>query len=493
MEQDVVLSNLPAVMTWKLTGSTYITDISGVTTLNIDLKSYSSSVPDRGTSPCFMVKQNGGSWTVVRDITVSGTGTYSYTCMNIYGRVQMEAQYVSMWSKYYRGMKINSNTTKNISHTGNSVIKQFYRTYSSTFGLSSTTINNHFEGYVGYDGNQVLYLANDQFMPSGDIFNSIDLEQVHDRKSCSGRLNKNAIVGDTSYIEADDGSNQNMVFQFNLTTLGSGPICTNEGSFSSELQPQDIIIKMQTENANSATVFLLPVNNNHQIGINVSSSSSKLTSKVCDMESLLLDGLSIVSPVPLSDAITLVQACQAAKNLVECANASVITSDNKNNQPASVKYQIEGGSASRNFYGAGLDSFLCLPNSELDQSFTLCVTYETQYCCIYEGTSVVSGTGSQPVRTLINGATAKENLNFEPANYLYSNVPTSLDGYTLYLKNDQTCSLYRLVENKGMTAFYANPGTAYQVYSYMNGVYTLLEQIPGSILTSGSSHDLNLS
>ncbi|MGP6238986.1 hypothetical protein ACNF40_01035 [Cuniculiplasma sp. SKW4] len=37
MEQNDIMNSLPATMTWKLTGSTCISDISGITTLNIDM------------------------------------------------------------------------------------------------------------------------------------------------------------------------------------------------------------------------------------------------------------------------------------------------------------------------------------------------------------------------------------------------------------------------------------------------------------------------
>lgn len=124
---------------------------------------------------------------------------------------------------------MNAEVNSGISTIGNAITHHFFRQYFSTFELSIATINNHFEDFVGYNGNNCIYMANINGLDIGkaidtntcDIFwKYIDLKPTSAvyNFSCYNIRYRSFLVGDQSYDEYDSGGN--LVITLNLTDLG---------------------------------------------------------------------------------------------------------------------------------------------------------------------------------------------------------------------------------------------------------------------------------
>ncbi|MCL4345853.1 MAG: hypothetical protein M1496_05785 [Candidatus Thermoplasmatota archaeon] len=430
-----------------------------------------------------MVKQNGGSWRIVGYTKVSGTGTYSYTCMNIYGKVQMEARYVSMCALCCGEMN------SGISSTGNLVTHHFYREYFSTFGLSSATINNHFQNYVGYNGNNCIYMANLNGLDNGkaidtntcDLFGKyIDLKPksaIYNLSICNNDYYKGFLVGDESYNEYDSGSN--LVVRLNLTDIGAaiGTCEPCNGGYCGVPHTNELITSIKANNQPEAEVLLLPKNAEYQIGINVTRANKKMTMEEDDLEQLMLGGLSfipVVGIIPSAASFAL-----TAQNLVNCITSKSLQQSNCDDQPATVSYITCGGNlvqncqerscSFRNFYSTGLVGDVCINNQYVNEPFSLCISYSSLFSYSYS---------SEFGEFYEKGAPINDTLNFTPATLIYNNsIPSALSDYTLYLINKNTGTAYKLFERNTLFGFFVNPSQNYDLYKYLNGQLSLVTEI----------------
>ena len=483
-ETNDIMSTLPSTMTWKLSGSSKITDDGGITTLSIDVTLYSSSTSQRGTFLYFMVKQDNGSFTDVNDISVTGTGTYTYICMNIYGTVDLEARYVSTCTEELEEPHIN-NMTLNLSSNQKLVTGEVYHPYFSTFGLSSTTISNHFKGYIGYDGNNAIYLANlCKLSTYAVIPNNIILTQVTNHTETGICNYQNYIVGDTSYCE--QGNANKLYVTFNLTELGAGrgyyytdDICSAYDTFC---EPSILKLNLQTKGAPcDVTDSLVPNNGVNRLGINVTHANKKVSLEAEETESLMLDGLSYIPPVGY--IINTISTAQAAANLVKTITGSSSCIEEDNNKPVKVNENIDNGTLTKNFYGLGLIGRLCIPMQQVKTSFHICITYETKYGNKY----------SELADSYIQASTAKLNLSASLATEVYNtSIPNSLNGYELYLHNLETDKTYQIVVSGKKAIFFAEPGENYEFYAFKDGSITDCRSISGTSLLEGGNLNLNL-
>ncbi|MGP6238987.1 hypothetical protein ACNF40_01040 [Cuniculiplasma sp. SKW4] len=442
-----------------------------------------------------MVKQNGGSWRIVGYTKVSGTGTYSYTCMNIYGEVQMEARYVSKCALCCGDMKMNAEMNSGISSIGNVVTHHFYREYFSFFGLSSTTINNHFQNYVGYNGNNCIYMANINGLDNGkaidtntcDLFGKyIDLKPESAVYNSSSRnINyKSFLVGDESYEEYDSGTN--LMVRLNLTDIGAAIGTYNISSNCPRCIPYTSELKtsIKANNQPEAEVCLLPNDADYQIGINVTHNNNKMTMEEYDLEQLMLGGLSLIPVVGIIPSAA--SFALTAQNLVNYITSTSLQQSNHGNKPATVLYTTCGGQkilnwqerscSFKNFYSTGLVGGVCISNQYVTEPFTLCISYSSMF-----------------TENNAKGATINDILNFTPATLIYNNsIPSSLSGYTLYLIDENTGSAYKLFERNTLFGFFVNPSQNYDLYKFMNGKLSLITEINSKNLISGSEYNVHL-
>ena len=80
-------------------------------------------------------------------------------------------------------------------------------------------------------------------------------------------------------------------------------------------------------------------------------------------------------------------------------------------------------------------------NQYITEPFTLCISYSSMITPFSE-----------------QGATIKDKINFTPATLIYNNsIPSSLSDYTLYLKNENTNTIYKLSKRDTLFGFFVNP------------------------------------
>ena len=471
---------IPRYISWCLSGSSCIRNHSGFINFTINVPKYSSSY-ERDTCIRLNILQNGTVKTSSVFLNVDGTGTYKYTCTNLSGNVCL----ISTYKCLCRRVGCYNNEP---------AYKAYYKNLTNS---SYYLVNEIKSGDIGYNGNNCIYMADLNGLDNGKSIdtNTCDLFSKYiDLKPKSAEYNLSIsnddvsyngfLVGDESYDESD--SAPDLVFNFNLTDIGAGigtyDICCNVPQclfFTTELNTS-----MKANNQPEAEVELLPLNPSYEIGINVTGDNNKLTMGEDDLEQLMLNGLSfipVVGIIPTAASFVL-----TAQSLVKCVTSKSLLQSNDDNRPATVSYATDGGKSIqncqarscsfKNFYATGLVGKICINNQYITEPFTLCISYSSMLTPFNE-----------------QGATINDKLNFTPATLIYNNsIPLSLSDYTLYLKNENTDTIYKLFKSNTLFGFFVNPSQNYDLYKDLNGKLSLVTTINSNDLVKGSEYNIHL-
>ncbi len=471
---------LPRYISWCLSGKSCIRNHNGIVNFTIDVTKYSASY-ERDTCISFNILQNGTVKTSGVFLNVGGTGIYKYTCMNLSGNICLTSTYKCFCRRFG-------------CYNNEPVYKPYYKTLTKS---SSYVVNEIKSGHIGYNGNNCIYTADLNGLDNGkgidtntcDLFGKyIDLKPKaaeHNFSLYNSDVSyKGFLVGDESYDESDAGCD--LSFHFNLTDLGAAIGTYDISSNVPQCLPytSELITSIKAINQPEAEVELLPRNPSHEIGINVTGDSNKMTTENNDLELLMLNGLSFVPVVGIIP--TAASFVITAQNLVKCITSKSLQQSNYGDQPATVTYATCGGKLFRNcqarscslknFYSTGLVGKICMNNQYITEPFTLCISYSSMITPFSE-----------------QGATIKDKINFTPATLIYNNsIPSSLSDYTLYLKNENTNTIYKLSKRDTLFGFFVNPSQNYDLYKYIYGKLSLVATINSNDLVMGGEYNVHL-
>jgi hypothetical protein len=342
----------------------------------------------------------------------------------------------------------------NLSSNQKLVTGEVYHPYFSTFGLSSTTISNHFKGYIGYDGNQVLYISDVPDKKNGTKGYIDDCENLNPEKEKSVYASEYAI-GDTGFCEAYGNYENTMYFRLFLTEIGAGQCQFVPGGC---MIPKSMSVCVNTSNAPASEQTDLAEKSMYSIGYNVTCLTHKALNERVDISTLLLSGVSIaLSSFPVASAgFTILGAGLTAGSLLCCLTNSKSTQAT-DNQKAEQIFCVTGGNrnsgSSYNDYLFGTCSLITISNGELiNHDFAICVTYNTYYCgvnCNHNGLAT----------------TMKQKISSAPSSVVTGNITSSTSQDSFYIINPDNGHSYRLITGNGLYYFYAKPDSPYNVYA----------------------------
>ena len=452
---------------WHLSGRTCAPSsatIESKITLKIDVTSFSESSGAGDTVMYFIV-----SGMKVHTVYVGGTGvyTYTYTVDNTPGNINFHAEYLSGSEFFFSP-----------SHHGMVMFRNSY----SDFGDSNIHIDNYLN-YIGYDGNNTIYLSNEPEGTAG-IYN-INLNGAVSCSTFADGTCRNVIIGEESYKEVNNGGKLYIWVIIGESGAGNITCAVNPKSgMVSSSYPDMMTVSVQMS-GNGPKVDLLQ-HNGHAYGMNVTSSGKALKEEN-DMASLMLDGMSLIPYYGY--AVTAGEAAATAYNLIHCLTSNDTSSGNNH---AEEKFYITGGSytassiyakAGQNVYSAGTCAYICIPDSDLSVNRTLTIKY--QNCYVLD--SALLG--------LHGGADATDTINAVTASAIYGCIEYKSNGSidkinhkSLYIEDVNNGNFYKVPIKNGRYLFFAEPNNEYKIYYNNNGNFKLLKTIDASNLTAGSTY-----
>jgi len=177
------------VKTWSLSGYTYgITHNHGYIDLYIDVSYYSSSY---GSTQLYFMLGYIGNTHNIKEINIDGTGLYEYTYKPSYiGNMYFYARYLSKIGCSYH-----------YSEFGGSFVHKYFN-------------------YIGYDGNNTIYLSNICHQPTYGIYGQNKMPYSESKYNGNGVADNSVDIGRLSFTEYESGSN--LYIGFNITNTGAG-------------------------------------------------------------------------------------------------------------------------------------------------------------------------------------------------------------------------------------------------------------------------------
>ena len=471
--------------TWSLSGNTQVSNSDilsgGNIKLSVGVTSYSAS-SSNPTTLDFMVS-NSTENECVNSVSVGGTGTYSYNWhSNLNGNVHFYAKYISYC--YYRPCQPTSNSYSNIGGSNFKVTKYL--------------------NYMGYDGNNVIYLSThaslNEKIYGNEYSNSSSTFNSNAGHYCFG--NNSIIAANTRYTTlCTDGTSGIPKFNidFNLSAVGAArQYCIYPASGKQVTQgPAKQIIEIKTNNAPSNEHTY--INSHYARGFNVTNTYSKNNNMDKGINALILSGLGLI-PVAGYFVTGLSAAC-AISSIINGIHPNSYANATDNNL-ASTTFYINGGSRidtgkyyndrgtceaiGQNVFATGINSYIKIPMSELTKSFTIAITYYDKYASAWypeysNSLETQTATTTQTIHAVTSSAIYGSILN--------SNLSTDKTNTSLYLENVNNGNHYKTHVKNGYFLFFAQPNTEYKIYNKNDN---LLYTINSSKLTAGNSFHLRL-
>ena len=382
---------------------------------------------------------------------VSGTGVFKFSLScDANGKIPVDVSYTS-----YRKVTTYIHCNPDYARTDVST--------STSYTGGSYYYNHHLYNYIGYDGNNTIYLSNICHQPTYGIYGQTTILCSKSEYMGNGIANNSIDIGESSFTEYDSGSNLYVIF--NLTNTGAGHqelFCSREGSYYYE--PYKLIIKMQTDNADYACINMY---NSKYGGYNITNINSKNIAEIDDIASLINDAFSLIPYYGY--AVTAEQAAGTAENLIHNVNNPYkISGTSTDDEPSEISFIITGGnlphgSEGQNLYSAGDYATLKIPNSDLNNNFTVDITYGTEYKCPIN--SGIKASTTQVINAVTSSA-IYGTVGLKPGCSDNNNdYNTSLNS-TIYIEDVNNGNFYKVPIKNGHYLFFAEPNTKYELFYY---------------------------
>ncbi len=427
--------------TWSVSGYTKAPG-NALYKKNTNLCAYVTSFSESpsnigGSSACFIVSNKTRSENI-HSFTIDGTGKFSYTWNdNLKGKLTFKVKYLS---------QATSAPSSSYSYFGNSKID-----------------SGKYLSYMGYDGNNVIYLSNIPISTNA-YYGSINLGHSNASvNKCGNALNfqKDSSLIDVSYCEGKI-TNQPAIC-IHLVSMGASnyvELSSPDGGcqfYTADYQHTGLTLNGAPSKASTQ---IQTVDNG---GINVTGPNYKGTTKESAMISL---GINLLSLLPYAGYVA--SSYSTYCNLYDTTGVNQNAISNHGAGTVYQNFEVDGGSMSmdsegKNVFGNIENITIKIPPNELNQGFTI-NAFSTNY---YECGGITA---------VVKSANASKTINAVPASALYGSVGTSystadrntsLDS-TLYIKDLNNGTIYKTPIVKGQYLFFAKPNTNYELMYLKN-------------------------